>query len=162
LVPTQASDGTFVLKKTSDSFMETKTSNSNSTIFSINKVLDSFKKTQNSNTNSATFDIPEVDFDDVGLYQCQYQKSGPSHELNSPLSDLVRLSVTGKKTITSKIIQVQVSGCLTKCSQSPHGHFILSSTVNSASLSFPVAEYEHQGSYSCVYEFSIHTDIQIC
>uniref|UniRef100_A0A3Q2VKK3 Ig-like domain-containing protein n=1 Tax=Haplochromis burtoni TaxID=8153 RepID=A0A3Q2VKK3_HAPBU len=75
-ISTQTLGGTFILMKTSDSF----------------------KKTQNSNTNSATFNIPEVDFDDEGLYQCQYQESGPSQQFYSPTSDSVRLSVTGKKT----------------------------------------------------------------
>ncbi|XP_063327016.1 deleted in malignant brain tumors 1 protein-like [Pelmatolapia mariae] len=72
-ISTQTLGGTFILMKTSDSF----------------------NRTQNSNTNSATFNTPEVDFDDEGLYQCQYQKSGPSHEFYSPPSDSFRLSVTG-------------------------------------------------------------------
>uniref|UniRef100_A0A3P8NUU7 Deleted in malignant brain tumors 1 protein-like n=1 Tax=Astatotilapia calliptera TaxID=8154 RepID=A0A3P8NUU7_ASTCA len=71
-ISTQTLGGTFILMKTSDSF----------------------NRTQNSNTNSATFNIPEVDFDDEGLYQCQYQESGPSQQFYSPTSDSVRLSVT--------------------------------------------------------------------
>lgn len=82
---TQTLGGTFILMKTSDSF----------------------NRTQNSNTNSATFNIPEVDFDDEGSYQCQYQESSPSHEFYSPTSDSVRLSVTGKKTNDSMIINNQ-------------------------------------------------------
>uniref|UniRef100_A0A3B4FZL3 SRCR domain-containing protein n=1 Tax=Pundamilia nyererei TaxID=303518 RepID=A0A3B4FZL3_9CICH len=72
--------------------------------FILMKTSDSFNRTQNTNTNSATFNIPEVDFDDEGLYQCQYQESGPSHEFYSPTSDSVRLSVTGKKTNASMIV----------------------------------------------------------
>uniref|UniRef100_A0A3P9DKT6 Ig-like domain-containing protein n=1 Tax=Maylandia zebra TaxID=106582 RepID=A0A3P9DKT6_9CICH len=87
-ISTQTLGGTFILMKTSDSF----------------------NRTQNSNTNSATFNIPEVDFDDEGLYQCQYQESGPSQQFYSPTSDSVRLSVTGKKTNTSKLVWIQAAG----------------------------------------------------
>ncbi|CAI5674141.1 unnamed protein product [Oreochromis niloticus] len=221
LVPTQASDGTFILKKTSGSFMETKISNSNSATFrlfvtvsfpkphiSINpagevtwsqnigitcsistQVLggtfilmttsDSFKRTQNSATNSATFSISSVDFDDEGSFQCQYQKKGPSRDFNSPLSDSVILSVTVRLqrpiiSLTSPnagLVWGPEGAQITRgysfiltCSINStfsSGHFILSFSgsnltepaVNkSASFSFPVAEYEHQGNYSCVYE----------
>ncbi|XP_039905175.1 uncharacterized protein LOC120744708 isoform X2 [Simochromis diagramma] len=159
---TQTLGGTFILMKTSDSF----------------------NRTQNSNTNSATFDIPEVDFDDEGLYQCQYQESGPSQQFYSPTSDSVRLSVTVRLQRPSISLTSPNAGLvwgpegaqITKgysfvltCSINStfsSGHFILSfsgsnltepAVNNSASFSFPVAEYEHQGNYSCVYEVTVST-----
>uniref|UniRef100_A0A669BS82 Soluble scavenger receptor cysteine-rich domain-containing protein SSC5D n=1 Tax=Oreochromis niloticus TaxID=8128 RepID=A0A669BS82_ORENI len=65
--------------------------------FTLSHIQGSFTRSQTSNTNSATFNIPNVDFDNEGLYQCQYKKRGSSREFSSPLSDSVRLSVTGKK-----------------------------------------------------------------
>ncbi|XP_019211492.1 deleted in malignant brain tumors 1 protein [Oreochromis niloticus] len=65
--------------------------------FTLSQIQGSFTRSQTSNTNSATFSIPNVDFDNEGLYQCQYKKRGSSREFSSPLSDSVRLSVTGKK-----------------------------------------------------------------
>ncbi|KAL4000772.1 C-C motif chemokine 3 [Sarotherodon galilaeus] len=63
----------------------------------ITQIQGSFTRSQTSNTNSATFNIPNVDFDNEGSYQCQYKKRGSSGEFSSPLSDSVRLSVSGKK-----------------------------------------------------------------
>ncbi|XP_019213853.1 deleted in malignant brain tumors 1 protein-like [Oreochromis niloticus] len=161
-ISTQTLGGTFILMKTSDSF----------------------NRTQNSNTNSATFNIPEVDFDDEGSYRCQYQESGPSHEFYSPPSDSVRLSVTVRLqrpsiSLTSPNAGLvwgpegaQITGgysFVITCSINStfsSGHFILSfsgsnltesAVNNSASFSFPVAEYEHQGNYSCVYEVTVST-----
>ncbi|CAI5673805.1 unnamed protein product [Oreochromis niloticus] len=62
--------------------------------FTLSQIQGSFTRSQTSNTNSATFSIPNVDFDNEGLYQCQYNKRGSSREFSSPLSDSVRLSVT--------------------------------------------------------------------
>ncbi|XP_005752850.1 uncharacterized protein LOC102195091 [Pundamilia nyererei] len=161
-ISTQTLGGTFILMKTSDSF----------------------NRTQNTNTNSATFNIPEVDFDDEGLYQCQYQESGPSHEFYSPTSDSVRLSVTVRLQRPSISLTSPNAGLVwgpegaqitrgysfvLTCSINStfsSGHFILSfsgsnltepAVNNSASFSFPVAEYERQGNYSCVYEVTVST-----
>lgn len=54
--------------------METKTSNSNSTIFSINK----------------------VNFSHEGQYYCQYEESIQGSKFSSPFSNSVGLFVTGK------------------------------------------------------------------
>ncbi|XP_035511505.1 deleted in malignant brain tumors 1 protein-like [Morone saxatilis] len=81
LIPIQHSVGTFILQKTSGSF----------------------RKTQTSSTNSATFSILKVNFDREGAYQCQYQIQISSRDFSSPLSDSVRLSVTGKEKYISCI-----------------------------------------------------------
>lgn len=79
-ISTQVLGGSFILKKTSDSFI----------------------RTQTSSTNSATFNILKVNFDNEGSYQCQYQKMGSGLEFNSRPSDSGRLSVTGNKANTCK------------------------------------------------------------
>ncbi|XP_039905140.1 uncharacterized protein LOC120744687, partial [Simochromis diagramma] len=121
---------------------------------------------------------------DEGLYQCQYQESGPSHEFYSPTSDLFRLSVTVRLQRPSISLTSPNAGLVwgpegaqitrgysfvLTCSINStfsSGHFILSfsgsnltesAVNNSASFSFPVAEYEQQGNYSCVYEVTVST-----
>uniref|UniRef100_A0A8P4GGC2 Ig-like domain-containing protein n=1 Tax=Dicentrarchus labrax TaxID=13489 RepID=A0A8P4GGC2_DICLA len=74
-IATQQSGGTFILQKTSGSF----------------------KKTQISSTNSATFSIIKVNLDNKGAYRCQYQIQVSSQVFSSPLSDSLRLSVSGKE-----------------------------------------------------------------
>ncbi|KAF3699598.1 Deleted in malignant brain tumors 1 protein Hensin Precursor [Channa argus] len=164
LVSTQVLGGTFFLQKSSSSFTETQTSN----------------------TNSATFNIRKVDFDKDGSYQCQYQKMGSSQTFRSPLSDSVRLSVTVSLqqpniSLTSPDggLVLGLEGAevtrgynfVITCSiysTYPEGRFFLifsgsnitdtKSAVNySASFNFPAAEYEHQGNYSCVYEVTLST-----
>uniref|UniRef100_A0A669DN33 Deleted in malignant brain tumors 1 protein-like n=1 Tax=Oreochromis niloticus TaxID=8128 RepID=A0A669DN33_ORENI len=161
-ISTQVLGGSFILKKTSDSFI----------------------RTQTSSTNSATFNILKVNFDNEGLYQCQYQKMGSGLEFNSPPSDSGRLSVTVRLqrpriSLTSPnagLVWGPEGAQITRgysfiltCSINStfsSGHFILSfsgsnltepAVNNSASFSFPVAEYEHQGNYSCVYEVTVST-----
>uniref|UniRef100_A0A669DAJ4 Deleted in malignant brain tumors 1 protein-like n=1 Tax=Oreochromis niloticus TaxID=8128 RepID=A0A669DAJ4_ORENI len=161
-ISTQVLGGSFILKKTSDSFI----------------------RTQTSSTNSATFNILKVNFDNEGLYQCQYQKMGSGLEFNSPPSDSGRLSVTVRLQRPSISLTSPNAGLvwgpegaqitrgysfILTCSINSTfsiGHFILSfsgsnltepAVNNSASFSFPVAEYEHQGNYSCVYEVTVST-----
>ncbi|KAF3699602.1 Leukocyte immunoglobulin-like receptor subfamily B member 4 [Channa argus] len=163
-ISTQILNGTFILQKTSSSFRETQTSN----------------------TNSATFNIRKMDFDKEGLYQCQYQKMGSNQTFSSPLSDSVRLSIT--VSLQQPIISLTSSNrgvvlgpegaevtrgynfgitCFIY-SIYPEGRFFLifsganiidsKSAVNyAASFNFPAAEYEHQGNYSCVYEVTLST-----
>ncbi|KAG8006704.1 Deleted in malignant brain tumors 1 protein [Nibea albiflora] len=174
-ISTQHLGGTFILQKTSGSF----------------------RKTQTSSTNSATFRILQVNFNNEGLYQCQYQTLVSSRDFSSPVSDSVRLSVTvslPKPRISmNPVVTLQQPNIsltspnkglvwspegaeVTKgysfvitCSinsRYSEGHFILifsgsnitdtKPAVNqSASFDFPVAEYEHQGNYSCVYEVTL-------
>ncbi|TKS92382.1 Immunoglobulin superfamily member 1 [Collichthys lucidus] len=152
--------------------------------FILQRNSGSFRKTQTSSTNSATFSIPQVDFNHEGLYQCQYEKSSSSRNFMSPQSDSVRLSITVSLqqpsislTSPNKGLVWSPEGAeITKgysfvitCSISSHypgGVFSLifsgSNITNtkpavnqSASFDFPVAEYEHQGNYSCVYEVTL-------
>ncbi|CAI5674140.1 unnamed protein product [Oreochromis niloticus] len=161
-ISTQVLGGSFILKKTSDSFI----------------------RTQTSSTNSATFNILKVNFDNEGLYQCQYQKMGSGLEFNSPPSDSGRLSVTVRLQRPSISLTSPNAGLvwgpegaqitrgysfILTCSINStfsSGHFIVSfsgsnltepAVNNSATFIFPVAEYEHQGNYSCVYEVTVST-----
>lgn len=65
--------------------------------FILKKTSGSFRKIETSSTNSATFRILKVNFDNEELYWCQFEKSISSQSFSSPLSDSVRLLVTGKK-----------------------------------------------------------------
>ncbi|RVE59014.1 hypothetical protein OJAV_G00199970 [Oryzias javanicus] len=161
-IPTQIFGGTFIL-------MNTQTS---------------FQKTQTSSTNFTNFVISKADIDHEGPYQCQYQKRGPHRDFTSSPSNSVRLSVNvslqvPNTSLTSpgvEVIQGPGRVEITRghnftftCSinsKSPHGRFFLifsgydmtnsSLAVNySASFTFPVADFKHQGSYSCVYEVTL-------
>ncbi len=65
--------------------------------FILEKTSGSFRKTQTSSSRSSTFNIHQVNFDNEGLYQCQYEKNISTFTFSSPKSDSVRLLVTGKK-----------------------------------------------------------------
>ncbi|XP_049417212.1 scavenger receptor cysteine-rich type 1 protein M130-like isoform X4 [Epinephelus fuscoguttatus] len=161
-ISTQHLGGTFILQQTSGSF----------------------RKTQTSSTNSATFNIVQVDFDNEGSYQCQYQTTVSSRDFSSPSSDSVRLSVAvplqqPNISLTSPnrgLVWSPKGAEVTRgysfiftCTTSsfyPGGVLsLISSNSNitdtkpavnhSASFTFPVAEYEHQGNYSCVYEVTL-------
>ncbi|XP_023272065.1 uncharacterized protein LOC111662440 [Seriola lalandi dorsalis] len=156
--------------------------------FILTETSGSFRKTQTSSTNSAVFSIPKVNFDNEGLYRCQHKKSISDQTFSSSLSDTVRLTVTVRLerpsiSLTSPDgglvwspggaeITEAYSFVLTCSINSTYsgGRFFLifsgSSTSdskpavnNSASFEFPVAEYEHQGNYSCVYEVVLSTRI---
>ncbi|XP_026203359.1 uncharacterized protein LOC113153777 [Anabas testudineus] len=162
-ISTQLLGGTFILQKTSGSFRENQTSS----------------------TNSATFNVHRVDFDKEGLYQCQYQTMISGLDFRSPLSNSVRLSISvhlqkpsisltspdGGLVLSPEASQVtRGSSFVITCSINsiyPDGHFFLifsgssvtskSAVDHSASFNFPVAEYKHQGNYSCVYEVTLST-----
>ncbi|KAE8283596.1 hypothetical protein D5F01_LYC18999 [Larimichthys crocea] len=150
-ISTQHSGGTFILQKTSGSF----------------------RKTQTSSTNSATFSIPQVDFNNEGLYQCQYEKSSSSRNFMSPQSDSVRLSITvslpkpsifmnpvGEVTwgqdvsITCSISTQHLGG--TFILQKTSGSFrkTQTSSTNSATFSIPQVDFNNEGLYQCQYEKS--------
>ncbi|XP_078017882.1 uncharacterized protein LOC117268252 isoform X2 [Epinephelus lanceolatus] len=161
-ISTQHLGGTFILQQTSGSF----------------------RKTQTSSTNSATFNIVQVDFDNEGSYQCQYQTKGPSRDFSSPSSDSVRLSVAVPLQQPNISLTSPNRGLVwsPKGAEVTRGYsFIFTCTTSSfypggvlslifsdsnitdtkpavnhsASFTFPVAEYEHQGNYSCVYEVTL-------
>ncbi|XP_035864167.1 deleted in malignant brain tumors 1 protein-like [Sander lucioperca] len=161
LISTQVLGGTFILQHSSGSSRKTET-----------------------RTNSATFNIVQVDFHNEGSYQCQYQTRSSSQDFISPQSNFVRLSVSvplqqPNISLTSPnrgLVWGPEGAQITRgfsfvftCSTSSHYpggvfHLIFSGSnltntepvVNqSASFSFPVAEYEHRGNYSCVYEVTL-------
>ncbi|XP_030252767.1 deleted in malignant brain tumors 1 protein-like isoform X3 [Sparus aurata] len=151
--------------------------------FILQKTSSSFRTTQTSSTNSAIFNIPKVDFDKAGWYRCQYQTNISSQSFNSSVSDSVRLSVTvplqqPNSSLTSPNRQLvfgprdaevtRGSSFVISCSSPndyPGGvyHLIFSgSRINTkpavnrlASFSFPEADFQHRGKYSCVYEVTL-------
>ncbi|XP_076608394.1 uncharacterized protein LOC143333902 [Chaetodon auriga] len=152
--------------------------------FILERTSDSFRMTQMSNTTVATFRMLQVDFNNEGQYQCQYEKSSLSRTFKSPPSDSVTLSVTVKLQQPSISLTSPNGGlvwspegaevtrdysfvftCSINSSYSEGRFFLIFSGPNvtytkpavnlSASFNFPVAEYEHQGNYSCVYEVTL-------
>ncbi|TKS92383.1 Deleted in malignant brain tumors 1 protein Hensin [Collichthys lucidus] len=151
-ISTQHLGGTFILQRTSGSF----------------------RKTQTSSTNSATFSIPEVDFNNEGLYQCQYEKSSSSRNFTSPQSDSVRLSIT--VSLPKPSISMNPVGDVTwgqdvsiTCSISTQhlgGTFILqktsgsfrknqTSSTNSATFRMLQVNFDIEGLYQCQYETQV-------
>ncbi|XP_049417545.1 uncharacterized protein LOC125879626 [Epinephelus fuscoguttatus] len=130
------------------------------------------------------FNIPAVNFDDEGSYQCHYQTTGPSRDFSSPSSDSVSLSVAVPLQQPNISLTSPNRGLVwsPKGAEVTRGYsFIFTCTTSSfypggvlslifsdsnitdtkpavnhsASFTFPVAEYEHQGNYSCVYEVTL-------
>uniref|UniRef100_A0A3B3DUC5 Uncharacterized protein n=1 Tax=Oryzias melastigma TaxID=30732 RepID=A0A3B3DUC5_ORYME len=161
-IQTQALGGTFILTKTGSSFM----------------------KTQRSSQNSANFLISKADTDHDGSYQCQYQMKGAHQNFTSPFSNSVTVSVNVSSLVPKISLsshgaelfwgpgEVEITrghSFIVTCSinsKSLQGRFFLkfSSYImttntpavnNSASFTFPVAEFEHQGDLSCVYEVTL-------
>lgn len=64
--------------------------------FILTKNSSPFRQEQTPSTNFAAFSINDVDFDNEGLYQCQFQITVSGQDFSSPVSDSVKLSVTGK------------------------------------------------------------------
>ncbi|XP_019209242.1 scavenger receptor cysteine-rich type 1 protein M130 isoform X3 [Oreochromis niloticus] len=149
--------------------------------FILQKTSGSFSQSQTSSTSSVTFNLHNVNFDHDGLYQCQYMKT--SRRFNS---SSVRLSVTVRLQTPSISLTSPSAGLVwgPEGAEITRGYsFVLTCSVNSrfssgrfflifsdsnitdskpavnnsASFSFPVAEYEHQGNYSCVYEVTVST-----
>ncbi|XP_042073038.1 deleted in malignant brain tumors 1 protein-like, partial [Haplochromis burtoni] len=150
--------------------------------FTLRQISGSFSQTKPSTTNSATFKILKVDFDSDGLYQCEYSHDSsistsdsvnvsvtvslqqPNISVISPDGGLVRVP-DGSEIIKGYSF---VFTC-TNNEHYPGGVFNLifygsnmkrtkhtkPSVNNSASFSFPVADFEHEGSYSCVYEITL-------
>ncbi|AWP18386.1 putative immunoglobulin superfamily member 1-like [Scophthalmus maximus] len=117
------------------------------------------------------FSIPKMDFDDDGLYECQYEKNISEKTFSSSPSDSVRLSVT--VTFPKPSISMNPVGKVTwgedagiTCSistQNLGGTFILLKTPGSfketqslsngsANFSIPNVGFVDGGSYLCLYE----------
>ncbi|XP_035772007.1 immunoglobulin superfamily member 1-like, partial [Neolamprologus brichardi] len=151
-IPTQHLGGTFTLQQTSGSF----------------------RKTQTSSTNSAVFRIPEVNFNNEGLYQCQYQTRVSGREFSSPQSSSVRISVTvilpkpsvfvipvGKVTwghrvsITCSISTQHLGGTFTLQQSSGSFRKSQTSSTNSVTFNIPQVTFSNEGSYQCQYQTRI-------
>uniref|UniRef100_A0AAQ6IE08 Ig-like domain-containing protein n=1 Tax=Anabas testudineus TaxID=64144 RepID=A0AAQ6IE08_ANATE len=76
--------------------------------FILQKTSGSFRENQTSSTNSATFNVHRVDFDKEGLYQCQYQTMISGLDFRSPLSNSVRLSISGEKNIMLQSVKITI------------------------------------------------------
>ncbi|XP_039877813.1 uncharacterized protein LOC120727552 isoform X2 [Simochromis diagramma] len=150
--------------------------------FTLKQISGSFSQTKPSTNNSATFKILKVDFDKDGLYQCEYSHDSsistsdsvnvsvtvflqqPNISVTSPDGGLVRVP-DGSEIISGYSF---VFTC-TNNEHYPGGVFNLifygsnmkrtkhtkPSVNNSASFSFPVADFGHDGRYSCVYEITL-------
>ncbi|XP_042248246.1 Fc receptor-like protein 5 [Thunnus maccoyii] len=145
-ISTQLSGGTFILNNTSSSF----------------------RKNQTSSTNSTTFNIPNVNFDNEGSYQCQYETS-ISNQSFSSLSDSATLSVSFPKPSISMNPAGEVNwgqNVGITCSISTQvlgGTFILKKTsssfrmtqwsrTNSATFNILQVTFSNEGLYQCQYE----------
>ncbi|XP_036073255.1 uncharacterized protein LOC112151263 [Oryzias melastigma] len=142
----------------------------------------SYRKTPPSGSKSTNFIIYKADIDHEGSYQCRFQKRGPHQNFSSPVSNSVRVSVTvrlqipkislsspGRGLGSKEILITRGDNFTFTCSinsQYPQGLFFLvfsgsnmtsniSAVNNAASFTFPAAELEHQGSYSCVYQITL-------
>ncbi|XP_042071722.1 deleted in malignant brain tumors 1 protein-like isoform X2 [Haplochromis burtoni] len=149
--------------------------------FILQKTSGSFSQSQTSSMSSVTFNLHNVNFDHDGLYECQYMKTSRRFS-SSP----VRLSVTVRLQTPSISLTSPGAGLVwgPEGAEITRGYsFVLTCSINStfssgrfflifsdsnitdsepavnnsASFSFPVAEYEHQGNYSCVYEVTVST-----
>nr|XP_029136205.1 natural cytotoxicity triggering receptor 1-like [Labrus bergylta] len=154
--------------------------------FYLRKIPGHSKMTERPNTNSVTFNIHRMSFDDEGLYACQFKKSVSGQVFRSPRSDTVSLSIAVRLQQPSISLTSPNRGlvwspegakvtrgyrfifiCSINSSYSESQFFLISSdstivatkpAINhSASFDFPVAEYKHQGNYSCVYEVQLPT-----
>ncbi|XP_047184349.1 lysyl oxidase homolog 3B-like [Scophthalmus maximus] len=146
-------------------------------------------QSQRSSSSSATFLILPVNFENEGLYQCQYHHQSQirfsSADFRTSLSDPVRLSVTvplqqpnisltspdgaGLLWSAEAAVVTRGHGFVITCSISKHypgGVFSLiffgsnitdtePAVDHSATFEFPVAGYQHQGNYSCVYKVTL-------
>uniref|UniRef100_A0AAZ1XU82 Deleted in malignant brain tumors 1 protein-like n=2 Tax=Oreochromis aureus TaxID=47969 RepID=A0AAZ1XU82_OREAU len=147
--------------------------------FTLKQISGSFSQTKPSTTNSATFKILNVDFDKDGLYQCEY-----SHDSSISTSDSANLSVIvslewpriSVMSPNGGVVKVPEGAEIIKgysfnftCTTSVHYpgavfflifsrsnmKYNMTSVNNSAYLSFPVADFEHDADYSCVYEITL-------
>ncbi|TKS76440.1 Deleted in malignant brain tumors 1 protein [Collichthys lucidus] len=155
--------------------------------FVLKKTDDSFKLEKFSENEAVTFTFPAVDFGHKGSYFCEYQKKLPSQVIYYPQGNVAELSVIVKMevpsiTLTSphamviyspdKVSVTQGSTFFVTCSTHssyPGGLFYLTKSNTTADMKtafghsvffvanfeFPVIEYEHQGEYTCVYAVNI-------
>ncbi|CAI5641403.1 unnamed protein product [Oreochromis niloticus] len=150
--------------------------------FTLKQISGSFSQKKTSTTNSATFKILQVDFDKDGLYQCEYSYGSsistsdsvnvsvtvylqqPSISVTSPNGGLVEVyegaeiisgysfvfTCTNNENYPGGVFNLIFYG-----SNMKHTKHTKPSVNNSASFNFPVADFGHEGEYSCVYEITL-------
>ncbi|KAL3988403.1 vitamin-K-epoxide reductase (warfarin-sensitive) [Sarotherodon galilaeus] len=150
--------------------------------FTLKQISGSFSQKKLSTTNSATFKILQVDFDKDGLYQCEYSHDSsistsdsvnvsvtvflqqPSISVTSPDGGLVRVPdgseiISGYSFVFTCTNNEHYPGGVFNLifygSNMKHTKHTKPSVNNSASFSFPVADFGHDGRYSCVYEITL-------
>ncbi|XP_068433617.1 scavenger receptor cysteine-rich type 1 protein M130-like [Clinocottus analis] len=156
--------------------------------FVLKRSQDSFKMEKYTENEAATFTFPKVDFNKTGSYFCEYQKKLPNQVIFYPQGNTADLSISVKLekpslSLTSPHAMViyspetisvtQGSSFSITCSIHsiyPGGLFYLTeSKLNTteampafghtifylAYFEFPAIDYKSQGEYSCVYAVNI-------
>ncbi|XP_059212017.1 scavenger receptor cysteine-rich type 1 protein M130-like [Centropristis striata] len=156
--------------------------------FVLKRSQDSFKMEKYSENEAATFKFPAVDFGQRGSYFCEYQKKLPNQVIYYPQGNTAELSVTVKLEKPSislssphamviyspdKISVAQGSSFSVTCSihsRYPGGYFYLTKSNTSATepveafghsifylayFEFSAIDYKSQGEYKCVYGVNI-------
>ncbi|XP_034383885.1 deleted in malignant brain tumors 1 protein-like isoform X2 [Cyclopterus lumpus] len=156
--------------------------------FVLKRSQDSFKMEKFSENEAATFTFPTVDFSQTGSYFCEYQKKLPNQIIFYPQGNTADLSITVKLekpslSLTSphamviyspeKISVTQGSSFSITCSihsSYPGGFFYLTESKLNTTVAMPAfghsifylayfefqaIDYKNQGEYSCVYGVNI-------
>ncbi|XP_025756230.1 deleted in malignant brain tumors 1 protein [Oreochromis niloticus] len=150
--------------------------------FTLKQISGSFNQKKTTTTNSATFKMLKVDFDKDGLYQCEYSHDSSISTSDSVTVSVTvslqqpSISVTSPNGGLAEVPEgreiMKGYSFIFTCSNNEHysgGVFNLiysgsnmkrmkhtkTSVNNSASFSFPVADFEHEGRYNCVYEITL-------
>ncbi|XP_029281880.1 deleted in malignant brain tumors 1 protein-like isoform X2 [Cottoperca gobio] len=162
--------------------------------FVLKRTQDSFKMEKFSESEAATFTFPTVDFSQKGTYFCEYQKKLPNEVIYFPQGNTADLSVTVKLekpsiTLTSphamviyspdKISVTKGSTFSVTCSVHSRystGFFYLTKANTNASdampafghsifylasFEFPEIDYKNQGEYRCVFGVNI-SSVSFC
>lgn len=72
--------------------------------FILKRTQDSFKLEKYSENEAATFVFPAVDFSQKGSYFCEYQKKVANQVINYPQGNVADLTVRGNKFIFAGLI----------------------------------------------------------
>ncbi|XP_039467072.1 deleted in malignant brain tumors 1 protein-like [Oreochromis aureus] len=141
--------------------------------FIFTKTSGSFSRRITSSSNSATLSISNVNFDNEGSYQCQFQRLSNQH-FSTPLSNTV--TVTVRVIFPKPSISKDTAGAITwgqnlgiTCSISTQhlgGTFTLqqssgsfrksqTSSTNSVTFNIPQVTFSNEGSYQCQYQTRI-------
>ncbi|XP_029365020.1 uncharacterized protein LOC115047931 isoform X3 [Echeneis naucrates] len=134
-------------------------------------ISDSNRRIKASSSNPAVFSISNVNFDNEGSYQCQYEKNISGETFSSRISDAVRLTVTvslpkpsismnpadevswGQDiTFTCSVSTQHLGGTFTLQQTSGSLRKTQTSSSNSATFRILQVNFDNEGSYRCQYE----------